>query len=265
MNDSCLNLLLLGDSELDDFRPVVQFLHSHGAIKTERRTADVSGLRQTIERDGWYPDLVVACEAWPDRFSEAAVLELLALCPLARIVCCFGPWCDSAGRTRSIWPLALRVPVAASQPRIEREIAMLENDRSPSRPLPLTASRAEIFEFDFGPSEISTPPGTTAKVVSPDRRWREMLQAALAKHGCRVDYAGDSSAADVVLYDADPWDAVRETDLSLVHTKHPQARLIACAGFPRSDFYANLLRAGAHEIWFKLAPLDELVRLCHPS
>lgn len=253
MSDSPVNLLLLGESDLDDFRPAVEFLRCHEAIGSVRVAADVSGLRQLLSEGNWNPDLIVACEAWPDQFSESDVIAVLGLCPLARIVCCYGPWCESAGRTRSIWPLAVRTPVAAARLRLDRELTLLEDRQSASSVLPLTASRGEIFEHDFGSSPIPVPSKTTACVISPDRRWREMLQAALARQGCRVVNADGPSAVDTVFYDADPWDAGRETGFRSIRESHPRARLIACVGFPRSDLDVRLRQAGADGTWFKLA------------
>jgi hypothetical protein len=258
MNESSLNLLLLGDPEWNEFRHAVEFLRNHPAVGTIRTVADVSGLRQLVGGDSWRPDLVVACEAWPDQFSESDVLELFALCPLARIVCCCGPWCDSANRTHTIWPLAVRTPAAAAKSRLANELAILADRQPAARVLPLTASRGEIFEFGFGSSPIPAPAAVTAKVISPDRRWREMLRAALAKHGCRALAAGDSSAVDIVLFDADPWDAGREAELSSIRAAYPHTRLIACVGFPRRDLGASLCQAGADNTWFKLAPLQQL-------
>ncbi len=263
MSDSSLKLTILGYPELEEFRPVFQFLQNHSGVGTVQTAADVSALRSLVSGENQCPDFIVVCEAWPDQFSEPEVIEILRLCPLARIVCCFGPWCDSSGRTRSIWPLAVRTPAAAAQMRLTRELAMLEDQQSTARVLPLTASRAEIFEFDYGALPVRAATIAAARVISPDRRWQEMLQAALTRQGCRVFAADASSDLDAVVYDADPWDAGREADLRSVRAAHPQARLVACIGFPRCDLDAGLRQAGADEVYFKLAPLQRLVdELC---
>jgi hypothetical protein len=94
---------------------------------------------------GWFPDLVVICQHWPDEFTERDVRRLLTLYPLARLTCCYGPWCQSDGRSRDIWPLAVRVPAAAAPDRLRRELDVIAGR---TRPLPLTASRDEVFLFD---------------------------------------------------------------------------------------------------------------------
>ena len=95
--------------------------------------------------------------------------------------------------------------------------------------------------------------------MSPDRRWREMLQSAMARHGWQVDATDAAGSPAVILYDADPWVSQKEATLRSVRAAYPQAKLVACVGFPRPDLAAALHRSGADEVWFKLAPLDELV------
>ena len=85
----------------------------------------------------WFPDLVIVCQHWPDEFSEHEIHRLLARYPLARVICCYGPWCRSDGRRRDLWPFAVRVPVEEAAGRIRREREVLAGRR---QPLPLTAS-----------------------------------------------------------------------------------------------------------------------------
>lgn len=95
--------------------------------------------------EAWFPDVVLICQHWSDEFTEQDVRRLLTAFPLARIACCYGPWCESDGRTRDVWPLSVRVPVRCAAGRIAREFEVLAGLRAP---LPLTASRDEIFLFD---------------------------------------------------------------------------------------------------------------------
>ncbi|MCA9079997.1 MAG: hypothetical protein KDA58_05530 [Planctomycetaceae bacterium] len=91
------------------------------------------------------PDLVLVCQHWSDEYRTDEVEQLLATCPLARVICCYGPWCASDGRTRNVWPLALRVPVEQAAMRIEAERLVALGLRAP---LPCTATVEEIFAFD---------------------------------------------------------------------------------------------------------------------
>jgi hypothetical protein len=94
---------------------------------------------------GWQPDLVIVCQRSPDEYTATGVRQLLRAFPLARLISCYGPWCASDGRTRDVWPLSIRVPAGMAARRIDLELEVLAGTRWP---LPLTASRDEIFLFD---------------------------------------------------------------------------------------------------------------------
>jgi hypothetical protein len=248
--------MLLGESDQNEFAGVVDFIRLRTGREFLRTATDADGIRQLVE-EGWHPDLIVVLQSWPDQFSGAEVHELMGRYPLARIICCFGPWCDSDGRTNSIWPLAVRVPVAAAAGRLAREFAILENGGAAL--LPLTASRAEIFEFDFGPLFSRGNQSPAAVVISPDQPWREMIESALRRVGFGIHDPHGAECPDVVVFDADPWDAGRSTALRAVRAVHRQANIVAAVGFPRQPLAAELLDAGADRVWFKLASLSGLV------
>jgi hypothetical protein len=87
-------------------------------------------------------DLIVVCQSWSDEYTAGEVAALLSAAPVARLLCVYGRWCDSDGRTRHVWPLAVRAPAAEFEGRLQREINVL---RGTEPPLPLTATRTEIF------------------------------------------------------------------------------------------------------------------------
>jgi hypothetical protein len=252
--------LILGDTAPAEFQPVLDLVQRHVSAGSRRAATDFKTSRQMIG-DGWFPDIVIALQAWPDQFSVKEVEELISLCPLARILCCFGPWCDSDGRTKSTWPLGVRVPAAAFASRFEHEVALLADSHDAGPPLPLTASRTEIFEFDFArpASRLSSNQGFS--VVSPDRRFREMLMSAIEAAGSGLHESDNTDQTATILFDADPWDNDRATALATSRAAHPRSRLVACVGFPRPHIEDELHRQGADSVWFKLAPLTDLIDL----
>jgi hypothetical protein len=261
MTEQPPRVLFLGDPEPGDFRALVEGLRRRRPAADIRTATDFAGLRRLFEGDRWLPDLVALLQAWPDEFPETEVQELVARCPLARIVCCFGPWSDSDGRTRAIWPLAVRVPVAAARCRLLHESALLQHPESASTSLPLTASRAEIFEYDFGQRRRPDPGERSVAVISPDRYWREMLESAVRADGLRIHGPQSDERPEVVIFDADPWDPERAFALQAIRAADQEALIVAAAGFPRLDLTTALVDCGADDVWFKLAPLSELVDL----
>jgi hypothetical protein len=128
---------------------------------------------QTLCRDGLSAastadltaDLIVVAQSWSDQYTPADVAALLSAAPLARVLCVYGRWCDSDGRTRDVWPLAVRVPVAEFETRLRRELEVLERTLPP---LPLTASRTEIFAARLPPA--ATPCGGRSKSSADSNR-----------------------------------------------------------------------------------------------
>lgn len=94
------------------------------------------------------PDLVIVCQSWPDEFPADEVSAALGRWPLAMWVCCYSAWCDSDGRTRSIWPISVRASASDASSRLNHVWQILTEQRG--EPLPLTASRDEAFAFDHG-------------------------------------------------------------------------------------------------------------------
>lgn len=131
-------------------RPVEDALEA--AFPDERlqradRLSDVVAFRRLA-------DLYVVCQSWPDEYPESEVAGLLSLCAAARVVCVCGRWCDSEGRTRDRWPLAVRVPAGELAPRLAFELRVLSGAQPP---LALTASRGEIFAATASDGPRSEP------------------------------------------------------------------------------------------------------------
>jgi hypothetical protein len=139
-----LNVLIVGNASTSEMQPAVGFLADRNSIFAVDHASDVDAAVRIVN-DGKSADLVVVCQHGPDEYSASDVRRLLSALPLARIVCCYGPWCASDGRTRDIWPPAVRVPASLAAGRFERELAVLRGEIAP---LPLTASLDEIYEFD---------------------------------------------------------------------------------------------------------------------
>jgi len=130
--------LILGNPDGMELAIAQVLLHSESA-KFEREINDVTPFIETP------PDLILVCQQWPDEYSHEFVAELIATFPLSRLVCCYSRWCGSDGRTRNIWPPAVRVEAAKAARRVRQEVEVISGLRDP---LPLTAGLDEVFLFD---------------------------------------------------------------------------------------------------------------------
>jgi len=130
----------VGDADRAEFRSMLAETASELSESSTCYLENVSAVEDRIVHGAPPPDLLIVFESWPDEFPADHVSRLFAAAPLARIVCVGGAWCESAGRTRSHWPLGLRVPVWLATVRIRYELDVLAG-RRPA--LPPTATREE--------------------------------------------------------------------------------------------------------------------------
>lgn len=186
-------------------------------------TVDEAALR--VESKQRIADLLIVIQQWPDEYTSADVSRLLALMPLSRLVCCYGPWCESDGRNRDIWPLAARVPQRDAEARIRLELSVL---RGQLAPLPLTAGRDEIFAFSVsGNAPPSATSPTPTAVVSPDSSYRWSLINALGESHRALEPTGASVPPQAVLWDADPWNGTTAERLAAFCDENPTAAVVA--------------------------------------
>lgn len=258
--DRRLNVLVLGDDSTAEMQPLREAKSQLFADDDLRRSRDAApALAESAEQVDCFPDLIVVCQNWPDEFSADDVRDLLESFPLARLVCGYGPWSESDGRTRATWPSGCRVPVAHAARRIAREADSLRSGRTVGLP-PLTAARDEVFEFGYAcpKSPPSSLDGWTVSVVSPDAALRRMLIAAATTARCRIVSETEPCGCRLVLWDADPWSPDQRRKLLDLRERSPAATIVAVAGLPCAGLTEELLVAGADRVVSKLASLEQL-------
>ena len=131
-------------------------------------------------------DLVIVFQSYSDQFSTDTVNSLVGRTIFGRLLCCYGPWCESDGRNRDLWPDAVRIPIRLASGVIQREVDGILRG---SEPLPPTAARDEVFAHRLTHADESTlfEAGTilNAAVISSDRILRNVLAAGLKQMGIR--------------------------------------------------------------------------------
>lgn len=168
---------------------------------------------------GQEPELIVLFQGFSDQYSPSEIDQLFEKHPLSRVLVAYGPYCESDGRTRHLWPQTVRVPLWRLPQRIKREIEVLTGN-SPA--LPLTATREETVHFEYEPiTHDSQAVAHSSEVIifSPDAIWAEMVSSAMAsinqpqcsviqslgEIGCRL--RGDSNFCGQIIFDIDPFNS----------------------------------------------------------
>ncbi len=192
--------------------------------------------------------LVIVVQSWPDEFVAADVESLIGRTLNSRLLCCYGPWCESDGRTRSIWPDAVRVPA-----RLARSVISAELDacRRRSPPLPVTAARDEVFSHrnhwpdgesfaSVGRRRMADQP-LSAVLISHDHVFAETASLVLQDVGMttavlRPDEAPTHFAGspDLVVHDLDPWTDVLAASLKGALKNFPAALHVGVAAMPET-------------------------------
>lgn len=236
-------VLVLGEVTHAEMRPVVNAALGVFADADVRVAPHASVI--SSEED-WSPDVAVVCQSRPDEFSAADVHALFARFPVTRWVCCFGVWCESDGRNRDAWPFGARVPARMARSRLERERDVLNGLCDP---LPLTAGREEAFAFDYAAGNAGRKPGLTGAVKSADPALRRAFADRLPVIGATIT---DAESADVILWDADPWNEAAAARLRRLRAANPAAAIVALLGLELPGDERMVTAAGADVVLAKL-------------
>ena len=245
-----MRVLLIGPSDEPLFAEIVASVHTAPGVSQIDTAASLVELDRTQA-----PDMVLVLQQWPDQYPRQHVLEMIDAYPLARLLVCYGPWCDSDGRTRDHWPHVVRVPLATAARRFVQE---LENLRQGARRLPLTADRTEAYPPVADTHSLRLTKPLSIAIVSTDRALTDHLSDVLRAAGHRPLTAG-TGHPDLLLWDADPGNASSRLQLARLLATHPEVPCVALCGFPWRDQTHELNSAAIVAVIPKLADNGTLV------
>ena len=240
-------VLIVGDTTSAEMSPlVVRLLHIVTVAARVVVVGSCSDITASFSVDE-FPDLIIVLQSWSDEYSASDVNQLLAFAPLARIVVCYGLWCESDGRNRAIWPLASRVPTRSAESRVQREWSAICADNA-RKMLPLSASRDEVFAADHSHVDRTATP-LSYLIDTPDPAMAEFVRERLQAEGHRV--SRDSPL--IVIIDVDPWDDLRASQIQQRCSQFPAAELQALTSWPTPQLLAELAQAGVTKVIHKLS------------
>ena len=201
-------------------------------------------------------DLTIVLQSWSDEFAADEVNQLVGATLFRRLLCCYGPWCESDGRNRDTWPDANRVPLRIARRIVEWEMLRISRDEPA---VPPTSARDEIFDYRLGEPEDWAPLpdalNRAALVVSPDRVLRETVALLLEEFGLRpqvspllddlVDLTQtheelDHASSPLILHDLDPWGERVAASLVRVRRACPSADVLGIASMPDAGLQSEI-------------------------
>ncbi|MEW4490038.1 hypothetical protein AB1L42_18285 [Thalassoglobus sp. JC818] len=103
-----------------------------------------STLQDLLESESASPNLILVLQQWPDEYRASEIDALFRQFPLSRVLCCYGVWCSSMRRTRSVWPAVVCTSEDEFLERLKLEVRVIQEEIPP---LPLTAGLDELFGY----------------------------------------------------------------------------------------------------------------------
>jgi len=242
------SVVLIGDSRRREFAGFASWLCDQPQLRIDAHFATPADALAADEQILTQADLTIVLQSWSDQFTDQEAGALIGATLFRRLLCCYGPWCESDGRNRSVWPDAHRVPLRIARRIVEWEVLRLQRGEPA---VPPTSARDEIFAYRLGePEEWAPLPeflNQTAVVVGPDRVLRQTVAALLQEFGLHArdtplfdDHADLSETVDelsraqvsLVVHDLDPWSGRVAASLDRVCEQFPQAEILGTASMP---------------------------------
>ena len=192
-------------------------------------------------------EMVIVLQSLSSEYAPDDVNRLIGRMFNARIFCCYGPWCESDGRTHEIWPIAMRVPLSSANAVITEELAAMRNRLPPQSPM---SAGEEVFAHRLSRSRSLTVENRrTLVVVSSEVPLRSLAErigvdAGLKTFHCECDMAAAENVLSglphtdkvLVLVDLDPCDANCLSLLETLASDWPRAIVLGMSVFSQESF-----------------------------
>jgi CheY-like chemotaxis protein len=250
-------LLCLGLADRDEFRPLRDRLFQ---LTEPTRWQTAATLVDFLAQRPRTPvEFAVIWQSGADEFTAGDVTRLLAALPLCRVVCVTGAWCDALPRTRRAWPVGLVVPWWRAWPRLQREWQALCEGGGDL--LPWTASREEAWLWQQAGETVARLDGLRLAMDMSDAAFAATLRDLFRTAG--ADIVTDQP--DVVLVDADPWNADRAAVLTTQIARIAPTPVVAFSAWTTPEVVAECLATGIAAIVPKLDPTAWTIALAEVS
>lgn len=252
-----INVLIVGDLFRAEAVPLADWIKAALQPVDRRDYRNTTAAFQHLSHGSWVPDLAIVFQSFPDEYSTGDLEQLLALAPLVRLVVCCGAWCESDNRTRSCWPVAVRVPMHSARSKLQQEWDLLR-EQGNVPPLPLSASREEVFAFDH--ADMRPAASLHIAVDTPDPAYRSFLIELLNQHGF-APHASQSSPGpcDAIVFDADPLNCWRQARLQELRELYPGRPVVAVSSAMLAQDIEQLMELKAAVVVAKLGSQQRLL------
>lgn len=248
-NSETVSIAIIGRSHASEFRGLVRQIQNSPDLQITGQfeaieEALAAGLAEQIPAD-----VVVVLQAFSDEYSAGDAGQLIGRMLFRRVLCCYGPWCLSDGRSHEVWPVVARVSVASAWGVLEQEV---RNIRAGVDALLPMAAAEEVFAHRVSAESDDYPTNYgIVLIASDDRTLRETIAEILRHTANQVFDCGtsviqiqralktlntdDKSHSKVsVLLDIDGQENRESELLRIIRSAFPASQLIRLTSFPQA-------------------------------
>ena len=242
-------IAIIGRSHASEFRMLVRQIQNSADLNIVGQFEAIQDSLDAGLGEQLAADVVVVLQAFSDEYSSADASQLIGRMLFARVLCCYGPWCLSDGRTHEVWPVAARVSVASAWTILDQEVHNIRAGRLALLPM---AAAEEVF-FHRGTMESDQYPNAydAILIVSDDRVLRETI-AEILRHAAnqvfiegtsdnevqrglkKLNAANSASSKVSVLLDIDGMETHETRLLAAIRSQVPACRLVRLTSFPQA-------------------------------
>lgn len=262
------SVILIGNVRRREFSGLVTWLCSQTDVRIVGQYLTIEAAFEDDANLLGEADMTIVLQSWSDQFSQRSADRLIGQTLFRRLICCYGPWCESDSRNRDIWPNAHRVPLRVVQRVIEWEVIRIGRGEPA---IPPTSARDEIFAYRLGEPEDWAPLTAlntmNAAIVSPDSALRRTVRMLLRDLGMKslslplIQVTGrerikpkETSRGPVhfLLHDLDPWGSFVEKSLANSRRMFPGAEILGVATMGDAGLTSEIVDQGITSIIPKL-------------
>ena len=243
------SVAIIGRSHASEFRTLVRLIQGSSDLLVVGQFDTIPEAVDACLADRLLADVVVVLQAFSDEYSAADAGLLVGRMLFGRVLCCYGPWCISDGRTHDIWPVVARVSVGSAWSVLEQEVRHIRTGVPALLPM---AAAEEVFVHRAAvESDSLTAAYDAILIVSDDRTLRKTIAEMLRYSATQVFDCGTSlnqfqrvvgrlNAANAaqskvsVLMDLDGLESREAELLQMVRTQLTGSRLLRLSSFPQS-------------------------------
>jgi len=241
-------LVIIGNTHRREFSKFALWLCAQRSLKV---VAEFAAIADAFVDNGQTladADITIVLQSWSDQYPKQEADRLIGQTLFHRLICCYGPWCESDGRNRDVWPDAVRVSLRLAESVLEREFERIAADEPA---IPPTAARDEIFAYRLGePGDWKPITGLqelNGAIIGADKVLRKTLSMLLSDLGMRSlslplirddiqqpvrPKETSTGPVHVVLHDLDPWGPNVEASVNAARRMFPAADILGIATMP---------------------------------